>query len=474
MTISLTHSQNEVDALRYSLFNNYNTAGISALGGAGGLLSPSHNPASLGFFSGDKLISLSLGNNKASFETNYLNEKNTTEKPFDIAPFIQNIGYVSQLPFETDEWNRFNMSFSFNRKKDFNREMIISGYNSSSMSNMFLHNSQGFTPDELNQFSDYLAWYTYLIDTVEYSGSMYDTPIHSIGQNQRMDIHEDGYINEFDCAFSGAYNDFLFFGMSIGITEIQFSQHITYEENDFDPINEEELQPLDNFEYNQHLYVEGEGVNFKFGTFIKPTSFLRLGWAYHSKTYTSLEEVYETSMETNFLNGDHFEASSPINLFNYELNTPAKSIATIGLIGNYDKLRVLLTLDYETIDYGSSNLYSTYYSFSDENDNIADFYARTNNKKLGLSLMTKNMSLKGGYSVFGSPFQDNLNDGKREYISAGIGFKTGQYSFDISMIHSTKNEDYILYQDLTLNNPSQIAQTSNETNTIIATCNYKF
>ena len=131
------------------------------------------------------------------------------------------------------------------------------------------------------------------------------------------------------------------------------------------------------------------------------------------------------------MNGNHFEASSPINLFNYEINTPAKSIATIGLIGNYDKLRVLLTLDYETIDYGSSNLYSTYYSFSDENDNIADFYARTNNKKLGLSLMTKNMSLKGGYSVFGSPFQDNLNDGKREYISAGIGFKTGQYSLNL-------------------------------------------
>ena len=46
------HAQNETDALRYALFDNYNTAGISSLGGAGGLLSPSHNPASLGFFGG--------------------------------------------------------------------------------------------------------------------------------------------------------------------------------------------------------------------------------------------------------------------------------------------------------------------------------------------------------------------------------------------------------------------------------------
>jgi hypothetical protein len=50
ITCSMSYSQNHVDALRFSLFNNYNTAGISALGGAGGLLSPSYNPASLAFF----------------------------------------------------------------------------------------------------------------------------------------------------------------------------------------------------------------------------------------------------------------------------------------------------------------------------------------------------------------------------------------------------------------------------------------
>ena len=101
ITLSKVNAQNEVDALRYSLFSNYNTAGISALGGSGGLLSPNQNPASLAFFAGDRLLSISLGNNTESIETEYLGQQNATTKPFNIAPFIQNMGYVSKLPFET-------------------------------------------------------------------------------------------------------------------------------------------------------------------------------------------------------------------------------------------------------------------------------------------------------------------------------------------------------------------------------------
>ena len=481
---SLTHSQNHVDALRYSLFNNYNTAGISALGGAGGLLSHNHNPASLAFFSSGQVFSLSIANDNASIETNYLNDINITEKPYDIAPYIQNVGYVTNLPIQTEnEWSKFNLAISSNRKQNFNQNIVMEGYNElSSMSNMFLQSAQGSYPDDLNPFSDYLAWYTYLIDTIAENGitDSYISNINSNGQSQNMTINQGGYINEFDLAFSTAYNDFLFLGISMGITEIQFHQHISFNEDNYSTsaINssnpDDILHLVDNFEYNQHLYVEGEGINFKFGTFIKPTSFLRLGWAYHSKTYTSLEEVYETSMETNFMGGDQFEAFSPINIFNYEINTPAKSISTIGLTTKYNQLRMLLTIDYEIIDYGSSKLHSTFYRFDEENEDISNFYERTNNTKIGIAIMTEKISLKGGYSIFGSPYKANLNDGEKEYISGGIGFKSGKYSFDISIIHSKQNEDYILYQDLTLSNPDQISNNSYERNTIIGTCTYKF
>ncbi len=66
ITISALYAQNEIDALRYSLFSNHNTAGISALGGAGGFLSHKYKPASLAFFQGNQLISISLGNTNRS------------------------------------------------------------------------------------------------------------------------------------------------------------------------------------------------------------------------------------------------------------------------------------------------------------------------------------------------------------------------------------------------------------------------
>ena len=478
-------SQNHVDALRFSLFSNYNTAGISALGGAGGLLSLNNNPASLAFFSGDKLLSLSIGNTSESVETMYLDEKHITNTPFDIAPFIQNIGYVSRLPLVTkNNWNKFNMGFSFNRKHDFNKTTIIGGYNNTnSMVDFFINNAQGLTPDELyiaaeENFDTYyypgdFAYQTWLINADDENDTNYYSNTYSQGQEQIMEINETGYINEFDIAFSGAYKDFLFLGGSIGFTEIQFTQYKSYSESNFDQPESTPTSAVESFEYNRLLEIEGGGVNFKFGSFIKPADFLRIGWAYHSKTYTELDLYYDMGMETSLIDGSHFGRSIYTlglpNWSSYGLNTPAKSITSVGLIGNYEKLRVLLTFDYEAIDYGSAQLNSTYsnYNFTQENEDISAFYARTSNKKFGLSLSKNNISIRGGYSILGSPFKDNLNDGEVEYISAGLGYQTGDYSFSIAMVQSTKNEDEILYG-------SQVSNLETSENTIIATCSYRF
>ena len=178
-------------------------------------------------------------------------------------------------------------------------------------------------------------------------------------------------------------------------------------------------------------------------------------------------------METYLIDGSQFGRSIYTlglpNWSSYGLNTPAKSITSVGLIGNYEKLRVLLTFDYEAIDYGSAQLNSTYsnYNFTQENEDISAFYARTSNRKFGLSLSKNNISIRGGYSVLGSPFKDNLNDGEIEYISAGLGYQTGDYSFSIAIVQSTKNEDEILYG-------SQVSSLETSENTIIATCSYRF
>ena len=109
-----------------------------------------------------------------------------------------------------------------------------------------------------------------------------------------------------------------------------------------------------------------------------------------------------------------------------------------------------------------------------ENDNISNFYARTNNTKLGVSVSINNISLRGGYSIFESPYKDGLNDGKRKYLTTGIGLKYDNWIFDISLIQCASQEDYIVYRDNSLSNPDQIASINNQNNVIIATCSFTF
>ena len=104
------------------------------------------------------------------------------------------------------------------------------------------------------------------------------------------------------------------------------------------------------------------------------------------------------------------------------------------------------------------------------NGNISNYYQRTNNKKIGISCNIKNISIRGGYAIFGSPLTE-YKEGDRQYLSTGIGWKKGSYSIDISMTHAIKKEEFIVYRD---NSSDQIANIDNARNTIIATINYNF
>ena len=473
--LSIIYSQNEVDALRYSLFDNYTTARASSLGGAfsslgGNIGAVQANPAALGIYRTDE-VSISLINTNESIKSNYYNSTNTIDRS---ALDLQNFGYVKSMAVDND-WNRINISISFNQKSDLNQALKIAGYNQySSRTNEFAQNSNGLTIDDLNGFSDYLAYQTFLIDTLA-NETQYETANQIIGQNQTANILESGYINDVDISFSGAYKDFMFIGMSIGFSEIYFSQYNEYIEDGFDNTGSNyEWGNLQSFNYNQSLSVTGQGMNFKIGAILKPSYFIRLGWAYHSKTYNSIQETYETNLQTTFINQNDEErwtATSPTNYFEYQLNTPAKSIASIGVI---IQKRGFLTFDYENVNYSSANLNSTMYQFNNENNNILNSYRKTQNIKMGVEIKIQNIGLRGGYAIFGSPFKDGLNDGAKEYVSGGIGFQKNQYFFDIAIIHSSSKEDYPLYGNIDNDNSSQTANLNTLNQSVIISCSYKF
>jgi hypothetical protein len=471
----LGFGQNEVDALRYSLSDNYSTARVSSLGGSfsslgGNIGSVTSNPASLGVYRTDE-IGITFVNENEDISSKYLSQNNTSNR---YKLFVQNLSYVKSMPISDSDWSRVNFSMSYNRTKDLGKKLNIFGYNNeSSMINRFLQNAQGLPVDELNGFSDYLAFWTYLIDTTATSqnslnpNTSYESSITEAGQNQQLTINESGSIDVVDFACAGSYRDLLFIGLSLNVTGISLSQHSRYIENGFNM----DINDLESFSYDQYLDVTGSGVNFKIGTIIKPYPSLRIGWAYHSKTHHEISESFQTEMNTRFINNESFSGVSDINYFDYEINTPAKTISSIAVI--FAK-KGLLTFDYETIDYSSSSMESYYYSFNQENSNINEFYTKTNNVKIGLEWKYNNIAFRSGYATYGSPYANNLNDGSKQYVSGGIGFQKGAYFIDLSMINSLSEEDYIVYRDNAISNPDQVANIKTIENMVMVSCSYKF
>ena len=108
-------SQNAQDVLRYSIYNNYNTARVSSLGGSFGALggnigAVSLNPATLGIYRTDE-ISFTFSSDQETIDSKYKSDTYSTNR---YKFFVQNLSYVKSMPIEGD-WNRINIVYFISR-----------------------------------------------------------------------------------------------------------------------------------------------------------------------------------------------------------------------------------------------------------------------------------------------------------------------------------------------------------------------
>ncbi len=445
-------SQNHVDALRYSYLDNLGTARYSSLSGAfsalGGDLSSIHqNPAGLGIYRTDE-VGFTLNSQVNIIEAEYFNNSFQSEKS---SLYIQNMGYVKTIRENQNKWNRFSFGLSYNRLQDFNEDIVILGNSNESRINTFLNNSQEINYEDLNPFSEYLAFSTYLIDTLGQT-NIYEGAISSNSNDlsHQNIINRSGYMDELSFSMSGAYNDLLFIGLQLGFTGINYHELNSYKESGFEEHDNYEWGNIDEFIYSQNLNVVGAGINYKLGFIMKPTKRLRIGAAYHSKTHFEIEENWESNMTTSFTNDNMGTVSdiSPYGLGNYTLKTPSKTIASIALI---IAKRGLINIEVENIDYSSSKLNANYYDFLEENSNISNFYRKTTNIRMGGEWRFGNISFRTGIAFYDSPFNsENVNGeevdvGERIVQSFGIGYRSNQYFFDCAIINAYEKQEYFMF-----------------------------
>ena len=448
IAISTTlNAQNEVDALRYSTHDNLGTARYSAMGGAFGSLGGefsalSLNPAGIGMYQFSEFTftpTFNLNSTKS-----YFNGTNTAD--YNTGLDIGNLGLVFTIPKGDTDWKRINIAIGWNQLISYDRNIIIEGHNNtSSLADNILEYALGNTIDNLNSFHGSPAFWSDLIDLenndtingwyANDNGSYISHVSSNSNKMQAKHMQTSGGENEFVFSAGGSYNEQLYIGASIGFPSINYYENTIYSEHSF----EDTINGLNGFDYQEELTTYGNGMNLKVGVIFRVNESFKIGASVHSPTYYNIEETYSTLITTHF-NEVSYTEDSPLNYFEYKLQTPWKANLSASTILNKN---ILISGDYEIIDYSSVRMNSDSYRFTDENEIISNLYQKTENIKIGAEMNIKPFILRAGYAKLGSAFANK--DFSRENFSYGLGINNGGYYFDIAYVLSQGANEHLLY-----------------------------
>ena len=477
---SAISAQNVDDALRYSQVFYGGTARFNSMGGAftavgGDISSLSQNPAGIGIFrSSEFTISPQLFNINTT--AGFFGSVKDNLYNFNL----NQIGVVSNIVSNESGLISLNIGYSFNKTSNLNRSVRIQGNNpNSSMADYWAAIGNGTYYKNLTG-PEGIAFDAFLTDTITGShGTNYgtafnnygDNPPSVYGQNVRRLISNEGFIGEHAFAIGGNYENKIYFGATLGISELRYTSDYEHTES----TNANLPSGFQSFTYTDYYQDKGTGYTLKIGAIIKPVEALRIGLAFHSPTWYRINEYFYEDISSNFAgsNGQREFSNDPMR-FSYLLATPFRALAGVAL--QVKKLAVL-SADYEFVDYSTARFSDAgdNYDYSEKNSEIKNTLGPSNNLRFGAEVRLSDLYLRGGYGYYGKSFragEDNQNLHYNSY-SAGIGFREKNISIDFGYTMYKYDMNYILYPLPSSFDPA-VAGLNTAQNMFTLTVGYKF
>jgi hypothetical protein len=451
---------------------------FTALGGD--ISSLSQNPAGLGVFRSSEIT---ITPQLEYFKSNSL-FNGTSSNDFLYNFNLGQGGIVANIIKNESESGliTLNFGYSFSRTNNLTQTIVINGTsNSSSLADYWVDEADGLTKDQLsilnnNALDAYLAWGTYVIDSLSGSDNSYgtiysnygDNPPSVYGQNMKRVITNTGYTGEHAISIGGNYSNKLFFGATLGITTLSYesryehseSTDITYPSN------------FKDFDYTFYYRDNGTGFNLKLGAIYKPIEILRLGFAFHSPTVYRINEYLYDNISTHIY-GDNYTASNTATTFSYGTTTPFRVLTGAAL---QIKKIALLSIDYEFVDYSAAKFFGigdNNFDYTKTNELIKNSLGMSNNIRLGAEVRLSNIYFRGGYGYYGKAWKSGQNNANQSYnsISCGIGFREKNIFADFGFSTMANKDNYILY---TSSAGSAISDLNMTRNLFTVTFGYKF
>ncbi|GAA3950935.1 outer membrane protein transport protein [Pedobacter ginsengiterrae] len=486
------YAQYTSDVLRFSQPEQGTTARFRGLGGAqtalgGDISSLSGNPAGLGFFTKSEFTFTPEFNNfkvGSEYLGNSLSDKKSKAG-------INQVGAVFYSPVNkakgsnlNDGWVSVNFGIGYNKTNNFNQNITYGGKNaSSSMADYFANIAGNTAPANLIQGSlEDMAYSNFLI---EYDPAGY-FPTTATNNSQQNTITRSGSQSEVNIGMAGNYGNKLYLGVSLGLTNINYTSDIAFTESGnnrtFPAQDPTFLNGTYSFGYNSIQQTKGNGVNAKLGLIYKPVNELRLGLNFTTPTWYSLTDNFSENLNTKFKRADGTnipEYTNPLSNYNseYSLRTPYKvSGGAAYILGNSG----LITADVEYVDYSSIHFSSNFTSEeTNTNRDIAALYKGNFNYRAGLELkVVDQFMVRGGYSYSGSPYK-NLDFTTQSY-SGGLGYRFDNYSLDVTYRHTkwdSTNSPYTIssdYPDFNFTGAGPTANLKNSADNVFLTFGVRF
>ena len=469
------------DAMRYAQENIHGTARFSAMSGAFGAVGGDFsainvNPAGSSIFADNQVgatLSLLSTKNKAGYFGTDVSDSNIA---FDLnqagAVFIFNTNS------EKTKWKKFALSINYDNANNFANSTIVAGTNTNNsigdyftsyanqvgLSANFLGNAY-FDELSLRERQAFLGYDTNVISSIggNANSTSYISNVPRGNYYQDMYTETSGYNGKLSFNASAAYNDRFYFGLNLNTYFNDYTKISSfYEEN-----NNPEIAgrpTVRSVTFNNDVHTYGNGFSFQLGAIAKVTQSFRVGLAYESPTwYTLNDEVAQIvySDGVNYPGGVNSDASNSnvIILYDpYELKTPGKYTGSLAYVfGKHG----LLSVDYSMKDYGNTKFRPSDSYFDPINNQMSNTLNMAGELRIGGEYRIKNWSLRGGFRYEESPYKNANTIGDLTGFSGGFGYQFTRTRLDLSYSHAQRDTQQGLFSQGLVDPVMMKTQTNN-------------
>ncbi|RTY99042.1 transporter [Flavobacterium sp. RSP49] len=466
LSFTVAQSQEISDALRYSQNNLNGTARFRAMSGAfgalgGDLSSINVNPAGSAVFTNNQMA-VTLTNFDTKNNSNYFGGTATEkENSFDLNQ--AGIVFVFNTRNPNSKWRKISLAINYENANNFDNGLFSAGTNpNNSIANYFLSYANanpnknqlgiplGFIKNsnyfELN-FADqqaFLGYEGYLINPIEdtENNTVYTSNVPAGGNYyQENSLYSTGYNGKLSFNAATSYNDQFYFGLNLNSHFTDFRKSSTFYEDNSNPLGANDQ--ITRLQFNNDLYTYGSGFSFQVGAIAKVTNEIRVGLAFESSTWYTLND--ELSQRLITVRGNSSgelpqEVVDPevVNVYEpYKLQTPSKLTGSLAYV--FGKTG-LISIDYAMKDYSNTKFKPESDAFFNTlNNDMNELLDNTGELRIGAEYKIKALSLRAGYRYEQSPYKNALTVGDLNGYSAGLGYNFGSTKVDLAYSYAKRN-----------------------------------